>query len=80
MPLTTPSGKPTKLGSFESDVKGTMPEHEMYAIANKEGLMHGNKATARGARADKAGGIASHDNMRRANMHGREREHTSKTR
>lgn len=51
MPKFTASGKPTKLGHFESQVKGKMPESEMYAIANKQGLMHGNKATAKGARA-----------------------------
>jgi hypothetical protein len=51
MPLITPSGKPTKLGHFESRVKGKMPDSEMYAIANKQGLMHGNRATAKGARA-----------------------------
>jgi hypothetical protein len=48
MPLTTPSGGLTKLGDFEHHVKGTMPAHEMYAIANRIGLMHGNKATERG--------------------------------
>ena len=51
MPKYTPSGKLTKLGDFENQVKGKMPEHEMYAIANKEGLMHGNKATSHGKRA-----------------------------
>jgi hypothetical protein len=50
MPLRTASGAPTKLGHFEANVKGKMPESEMYAIANKQGLMHGNKATAKGAR------------------------------
>lgn len=54
MPLTTPSGKPTKLGDFERHVKGKMPESEMYAIANKQGLMHGNKATSKGARPAKS--------------------------
>lgn len=48
MPKFTPSGKLTKLGDFERKVKGTMPDHEMYAIANKQGLMHGNQATAHG--------------------------------
>lgn len=50
MPARTPSGKLTKLGDFERKVKGKMPDHEMYAIANKEGLMRGNKATAHGKR------------------------------
>lgn len=53
MPRRTPSGKKTKLASFEGQVKGTMPDHELYAIANKEGLMHGNKATAKGKKAAK---------------------------
>lgn len=56
MPLVTPSGKPTKLGSFESKVKGKMPDSEMYAIANKQGLMRGNKATARGKQPAKSRG------------------------
>jgi hypothetical protein len=50
MPLRTPSGRKTKLGDFESKIKGTMPDSEMYAIANKQGLMRGNQATAKGAR------------------------------
>lgn len=51
MPKRTKSGKLTKIGSFESKVKGTMPDSEMYAIANKEGLMRGNKTTSKGMRA-----------------------------
>lgn len=51
MPLRTRSGRLTKLGDFERQVKGTMPAHEMYAIANKDNLMRGNKATAHGASA-----------------------------
>lgn len=53
MPRLTPSGKKTKLGSFEEKVKASdLPggEREKYAIANKVGLMHGNKATAAGKR------------------------------
>jgi hypothetical protein len=53
MPRYTASGKKTKLADFEDQVKGTMPDHELYAIANKEGLMHGNKATAHGRAAAK---------------------------
>jgi hypothetical protein len=56
MPLTTKSGAPTKLGHFESNVKGKMPASEMYAIANKQGLMHGNKATSKGARKSSTAG------------------------
>jgi hypothetical protein len=56
MPLRTASGGLTKLGHFEQQVKGTMPDSEMYAIANKQRLMHGNKATARGARASSTAG------------------------
>jgi hypothetical protein len=51
MPLRTKAGGLTKLGHFEQNVKGKMPDSEMYAIANKQGLMHGNKATSKGARA-----------------------------
>ena len=57
MPRLTPSGKPTKLGSFEKKVDASkLPggEREKYAIANKEGLMHGNRATAKGRRAAKS--------------------------
>ncbi len=50
MPLRTASGGLTKLGHFEQQVKGRMPDSEMYAIANKQGLMQGSKATAKGAR------------------------------
>lgn len=51
MPKRTPSGKLTKLGDFEQKVSGkNLPggEREKYAIANKIGLMRGNKPTARG--------------------------------
>lgn len=51
MPKRTPSGKLTKLGHFEQKVKGTMPDSEMYAIANQQGLMRGNKATDKGSKA-----------------------------
>lgn len=56
MPLRAASGKLTKLGDFERQVKGTMPDHEMYAIANKQGLMRGNKATKHGAATATFGG------------------------
>ncbi len=56
MPKRTPSGKLTKLGHFEQQVKGTMPDSEMYAIANKEGLMRGSKATKKGSRASTTAG------------------------
>ena len=42
--------KGSKIDSFEKQVKGKMPKSEMYAIANKDGLMRGNKVTAKGAR------------------------------
>jgi hypothetical protein len=41
--------KGSKIASFEKQVKGKMPKSEMYAIADKDGLMRGNKVTARGA-------------------------------
>jgi hypothetical protein len=51
MPKYTASGKLTKLGDFERKVDASkLPggKSEKYAIANKIGLMRGNKATARG--------------------------------
>jgi hypothetical protein len=56
MPRLTPSGKKTKLASFEDKVSASkLPggEREKYAIANKVGLMRGNKATAKGKQAAK---------------------------
>lgn len=57
MPKRTPSGKLTKLGDFENKVGSKkLPggKREMYAIANKIGLMRGNKATSRGRMAAKS--------------------------
>ena len=54
MPKRTKSGRLTKIGSFEQKVRASdLPggEREKYAIANKVGLMRGNKTTARGRRA-----------------------------
>ena len=51
MPKRTPSGKKTKIASFEEKVKASsLPggEREKYAIANKIGLKRGSKTTARG--------------------------------
>lgn len=51
MPRKTPSGRKTKIASFEDKVKAsTLPggEREKYAIANKIGLKRGSKTTARG--------------------------------
>ena len=56
MPRYTKSGKLTKLGDFENKVNASsLPggEREKYAIANKVGLMRGNKATSKGRRAAK---------------------------
>ena len=56
MPRRTASGRKTKLADFEDKVKASrLPggEREKYAIANKVGLMRGNKATAKGKRAAK---------------------------
>lgn len=56
MPKRTPSGKKTKIADFEDKVKASnLPggEREKYAIANKIGLMHGSRTTARGASAAK---------------------------
>jgi hypothetical protein len=73
MPRRTSSGKKTKIASFEDQVKGTMPAHEMYAIANKEGLMDGPNTTARGRKAAKSegdghGAIAVHTSMANTGM------------
>lgn len=57
MPKYTPSGKLTKLGDFERKVDASkLPggESEKYAIANQQGLMRGNRATAKGKRAAKS--------------------------
>lgn len=51
MPKRTPSGKKTKIASFEEKVKASsLPggEREKYAIANIVGLKRGSKTTARG--------------------------------
>jgi hypothetical protein len=56
MPRYTASGKKTKLGDFEDKVDASkLPggKREKYAIANKVGLMRGNRATAKGRRAAK---------------------------
>jgi hypothetical protein len=56
MPKRTKSGRKTKLASFEDKVDASkLPggEREKYAIANKVGLMRGNRATAKGRRAAK---------------------------
>lgn len=61
MPRLTPSGKKTKLADFEDKVDASkLPggKREKYAIANKAGLMHGNKATAKGVKAAKIRGSA----------------------
>jgi hypothetical protein len=58
MPKRTPSGKKTKIASFEEKVKASsLPggEREKYAIANKVGLMRGSKPTARGRKAARKG-------------------------
>ena len=59
MPRRTPSGRKTKLADFENKVSArSLPggKREKFAIANRAGLMHGNKATAKGARAMKPKG------------------------
>ncbi len=56
MPRLTPSGKKTKLADFEDKVQASkLPggKSEKYAIANKVGLMRGNRATRKGASAAK---------------------------
>jgi len=56
MPKLTSSGKKTKIADFESKIDASkLPggKSEKYAIANKVGLMRGNKVTARGAMAAK---------------------------
>lgn len=42
--------KGSKAESLEKKLKAKgMPKSEVYAIENKQGLMHGNKTTAKGA-------------------------------
>lgn len=51
MPRRTASGRKTKIADFEDKVKASkLPggKREKFAIANKIGLMRGNKTTARG--------------------------------
>lgn len=43
-----PKGSKADAGEKKMKAKG-LPDHEVYAILNKEGLMHGNKTTAKGA-------------------------------
>ena len=56
MPKFTPSGKPTALGDVEGKLKKEYPGNDraVYGTLNKIGLMRGNKATAKGARAAKS--------------------------
>lgn len=56
MPKFTKSGKPTALGQVESKLKKEYGSNKgaVYGTLNKIGLMHGNKATAKGRRAAKA--------------------------
>jgi hypothetical protein len=57
MPKRTASGKKTKIADFEDKVDASkLPggKSEKFAIANKVGLMHGNKVTSRGAMAAKS--------------------------
>lgn len=58
MPRRTPSGRKTKLADVEDKLKKRYPGDPgaVYGTLNKVGLMHGNKATAKGARAMKPKG------------------------
>lgn len=55
MPKFTPSGKPTALGDVEGKLKKEYGSNKgaIYGTLNKIGLMHGNKATAKGKKAAK---------------------------
>jgi hypothetical protein len=55
MPRLTPSGKKTALADVEDKLKREYPGNSkaVYGTLNKEGLMYGNKATAKGAKAAK---------------------------
>ena len=55
MPKFTSSGAPTALGDVEGKLKKQYPGNPgaVYGTLNKIGLMHGNKATAKGAKAAK---------------------------
>lgn len=53
MPKRTPSGKTTAVADVEGKLKREYPGNPgaVYGTLNKIGLMHGNKATAKGRRA-----------------------------
>ena len=55
MPKFTKSGKPTALGDVEGKLESEYGKgnKRVYATLNKIGLMHGNKATAKGKKAAK---------------------------
>jgi len=55
MPLRTPSGKKTALADVEGKLKKEYPGNSgaIYGTLNKIGLMRGNKATSKGAKAAK---------------------------
>ena len=55
MPLRTPSGKKTALSDVEGKLKKEYPGNSgaIYGTLNKIGLMRGNKATSKGAKAAK---------------------------
>jgi hypothetical protein len=55
MPRYTPSGKKTALADVEDKLKKRYPNtpNIVYGTLNKIGLMHGNKATAKGKKAAK---------------------------
>ena len=44
-----PKGSKADVGARKMKAKG-LPKSEIYAILNKEGLMHGNKVTKKGAK------------------------------
>jgi hypothetical protein len=56
MPKYTKSGKLTTLGDVEGKLKKEYGDNKgaVYGTLNKIGLMHGNKATAKGRRAAKS--------------------------
>jgi len=56
MPLRTPSGKKTALADVEGKLKKEYPGNSgaIYGTLNKIGLMRGNKATSKGAKAAKS--------------------------
>jgi len=63
-----PKGSKADVGARKMKAKG-LPDSEVYAILNKEGLMRGNKVTKKGAKKDTSM-MPRHRQANRTVMHG----------